>query len=223
MRRSFLALATCAAGLVVLLAPSGSVATLTELGVIPTSATAPAMPPSCPTNPCLAVSRTTGYQAKVGTVRAPVSVPRPGKVVAWTIALGKPTAKQIQFFNTNEGGPASAGIAILKPGPRLSFTLVDQSPVVQLTPYFGRSAQFPLDRSLTVTKGEVVALTVPTWAPALALGYSNTTSWRASRPRNKCSDTTTQTAQTSTGGTIQYFCLYRTARLDYTVTLISTP
>src|SRR5690349_15098783 len=83
-------------------------ATLTEVGIIAT--TTPATVPSCPTSPCLAVSRTTGFQVKVGTVRNPVSSPKPGSVVAWTISLGKPSASQIKFFNTNEGGASEAGI-----------------------------------------------------------------------------------------------------------------
>ncbi|MEA2310486.1 MAG: hypothetical protein QOE28_454, partial [Solirubrobacteraceae bacterium] len=37
-----------------------AVARIVEVGQAPTEAT-----PSCPGNPCLAVSRTTGYQAKV--------------------------------------------------------------------------------------------------------------------------------------------------------------
>ena len=53
-------------GLVLLLAlPALAPATLTEVGVI--GATTPATTPSCPGSPCLAVSRTTGFQVKVGT------------------------------------------------------------------------------------------------------------------------------------------------------------
>ncbi len=221
MKRALITIVTSLAAL--LLLPALSLGTLSELGVLQSSTTTPVTPPSCPANPCLAVSRTTGFQAKVGTMKAPLTVPRAGKIVAWTIQLGKPTAKQIQYFNTNEGGAASAGIAILRPGPHLNFRLIDQSPIVPLAQWFGKSVQFPLDRTLTVAKGDVVALTVPTWAPALALGYANTTSWRASRLRTKCSDTTTQASHTTAGTTIQYFCLYKTARLTYTATLISTP
>ncbi len=221
MKRALITIVTSLAAL--LLLPALSLGTLSELGVLQSSTTTPPTPPSCPANPCLAVSRTTGFQAKVGTMKAPLTVPRAGKIVAWTIQLGKPTAKQIQYFNTNEGGAASAGIAILRPGPHLNFRLIDQSPIVPLAQWFGKSVQFPLDRTLTVAKGDVVALTVPTWAPALALGYANTTSWRASRLRTKCSDTTTQASHTTAGTTIQYFCLYKTARLTYTATLISTP
>jgi hypothetical protein len=208
--------------------PAGSVATLAEVGVIPatTPPTTPT-PPSCPGTPCLAVSRTTGFQVKVGAsnTRNLMTVPHEGTIVAWTITLGKPNATQVKFFNTNEGGTASAAIAILRPVPKpnLTYKLVAQSPVVQLAPYFGKTAQFPLASTIQVKKGDIVALAVPTWAPALALGYPNTTSWRASRPRTQCASTSNQTVQSQVGSTVQYYCLYRTARLTYSATLISTP
>lgn len=211
-------------GLALLFAlPAASTAKLTEVGVIP--ATTPPTVPSCPTPSCLAVSRTTGFQVKVESTRSPLTAPRAGVVVAWTISLGKPSATQIKFFDANEGGPATAGIAILRPQrkPHLSYKLIAQSPLVQLQPYFGMTAQFPLATTIPVKKGDVVALTVPSWAPALALGFSNATSWRASRPKSQCSTTGTQTAQTQAGAVVQYACLYTTARLTYSATLISTP
>jgi hypothetical protein len=173
----------------------------------------------------LAVSRTTGFQVKVGTARSVVSAPRAGTIVAWTVMLGKPNATQIKFFDTNEGGEASAGIAILRPQKKvkLGYQLIAQSPIVKLEPYFGQTAQFPLEKTLVVKKGDVIALTVPTWAPTLALGFANTTSWRASRPKTQCSSTGSQSTQTQIGGTVQYYCLYSTARLTYSATLISTP
>src|SRR6202035_916973 len=206
-----------------LLVPAAAPATLTEVGVIP--ATTPATVPSCPATPCLAVSRTTGFQVKVGAVHNPLSATRSGTVVAWTIALGKPNATQIKFFNANEGGPAEAGIAVLRPqrSPGLTYKLVAQSPPVKLEPYFGKTAQFPLETTIPVKKGDVVALTVPSWAPALALGFGGDTSWRASRPRKGCTSTSSQTTDTVIGAPVQYFCLYQTARLTYSATLISTP
>ncbi len=206
-----------------LVLPAGSLATLSEVGVIP--ATTPPTVPSCPTPSCLAVSRTTGFQVKVETNSNPESAPRAGTVVAWTIALGKPNAAQIKFFNANEGGPSSAGIAILRAqkNPKLGYKLISQSPVVLLEPYFGKTAQFPLASTLPVKKGDVVALTVPSWAPALALGFGKGTSWRASRAKGQCTTTGTQTAHVTVGSTVQYYCLYQTARLTYSATLISTP
>jgi hypothetical protein len=204
-----------------LMLPIGALATLSEVGIIP--ATTPPTTPSCPTS-CLAVTRTTGYQVKVGKTRTLVTVPRNGTVVAWTISLGKPNATQIKYFNTNEGGTASAAIAVLAPQPKpnLAFKLVAQSPLVQLQPYFGKTAQFPLATTLQVKKGDVIALAVPTWAPALALGFTNETSWRASRLRTQCTNTSVQSMQ-QLGTSVQYYCLYREARLTYSATLISTP
>ncbi len=202
--------------------PSGSLATLAEVGIIP--ATTPPTTPSCPASPCLALTRTTGFQVKVGSTRSLVTVPKEGSVVAWTVTLGKPNATQIKFFNANEGGAASAAIAVLRqqPKPNLSYKLIAQSPVVPLEKYFGKTAQFPLASSIQAKKGDIIALAVPTWAPVLALGFTNETSWRASRPRNSCSSTSTLSVQ-SVGAAVQYYCLYRQARLTYSATLISTP
>jgi hypothetical protein len=209
--------------LLALLIPATAPATLTEVGVIP--ATTPATVPSCPASPCLAVSRTTGFQVKVAAAKNPLSAPRNGTVVAWTISLGKPNSTQTKFFNTNEGGPAEAGIAILRASKtqRLTYKLIASSPPVKLEPYFGKTAQFPLETTIPVRKGDVVALTVPTWAPALALGFGNDTSWRASRQKSQCASTSSQTSQTQVGSSVQYFCLYQTARLTYSATLVSTP
>jgi hypothetical protein len=179
--------------------------------------------PSCPSNPCQAVSKTTGYQAKVGTTRAIFAAPADGKIVAWTITLGKPGPKQIKFFDDNYGGPAKAGISILKPGSKLFGRVTGQSPLQSLQPWFGQTVQFPLGTALNVKKGYIVALTVPSWAPALSLGMGNDTSWRASRVRRGCDATDSQTAQLQLTALARYVCLYRTARLTYSATLITTP
>jgi hypothetical protein len=221
MKRIHLAVLAIVA--IALLLPAAAPATLSEVGVI--GATTPVTAASCPASPCLAVSRTTGFQVKVGTTHNVLSAPRSGTIVAWTITLGKPNATQIKFFNANEGGPSEAGIAILRAErkPNLTYKLVAQSPLVKLETYFGKTAQFALETTIPVKKGDIVALTVPSWAPALALGFGNDTSWRASRPKKGCTSTSTQTTHTTVGSDVQYFCLYQTARLTYSATLVSTP
>jgi hypothetical protein len=206
-----------------LILPAGSLATITEVGVIPP--TTPETVPSCPASPCLAVSRTTGFQVKVATANRLLAAPRAGTIVAWTITLGNPNAAQIKFFNANEGGPAEAAVAVLRsePKPNLTYKLIAESPLIKLQPYFGKTAQFALTSTIPVKKGDIVALAVPSWAPALALGFGKDTSWRASRPKSQCTSTSTQTTQTAIGTTAQYYCLYQTARLTYSATLISTP
>ena len=221
MRRTKTVIVASAALALVL--PAAAPAKLTEVGVIGT--TTPATVASCPASPCLAVSRTTGFQVKVGTIHNPMGITRNGTVVAWTITLGKPSATQIKFFNTNEGGVSEAGIAVLRPQPKpnLTYKLIASSPLVKLQPYFGKTAQFALETTIPVKKGDELALTVPTWAPALALGFGNDTSWRASRPKKQCTTTSAQTAHTQINTSVQYYCLYQTARLTYSATLISTP
>ena len=178
--------------------------------------------PACPRSPCLAVSRTTGYQVKVGAARGRFVIPAKGKIVAWSISLGKPTRRQITFFNRHLGGPASAQLSVLRQGKRLYSRVVTHSPVEQLEPYFGQTVQFPLGRTLNVKKGYVIALTVPTWAPALTQLLADGSSWRASRPLNRCTDTTTQTAQLHLKDLTRYRCLYK-ARLTYSATLVTNP
>jgi hypothetical protein len=215
MRRFFAGFAVLAALITV---PTTAGARVIEVGQVATTAT-----PSCPTKPCLAVSRTTGYQAKVGTGRGLMEIPAKGRIVAWTISLGKPGTKQISFFDDKLGGTAQAGIVIMKPGAHLFRRVMGIGPIVHLQPYFGTTVQFPLTTTIPVEKGWVVGLSVPTWAPALAVNLGGDTSWRASRAKGKCDDTQTQTAQLELQSLAQYYCLYRTARLTYSATLITVP
>jgi hypothetical protein len=189
--------------------------------IIEVGATAAQAAPTCPSSPCRAVTRTTGYQAKVADSRAAYVVPRNGRIVAWTISLGSPDARQIEFFQDSYG-EASAQLTILRRGKRLFHRVIGQSPVQQLQPYFGQSVQFPLERSIRVRRGQVVALTVPTWAPALSQLVDDGSSWRASRAKARCSDFDRQTAQTQMSRLTQYRCLYR-ERLTYSATLITDP
>lgn len=178
--------------------------------------------PACPATPCLAVSRTTGYQIKVGDERGDFTVPRDGMLVAWSITLGTPTKKQINFFDKGLGGTASAGITLLRQGKHVYSRVMATGPIEQLQPYFGQTVQFPLATAIPVKKGWVLGLTVPTWAPALTPLMTDHSAWRASRPAKKCSDTATQTAQTQRLDLAQYNCLYK-ARLAYSATLITNP
>jgi hypothetical protein len=197
-------------------APSAASAKIVEVGQAPTEAV-----PTCPASPCLAVSRTTGYQAKVVDSREHYVIPANGRIVAFSIRLGAPNKRQIKFFEENFG-KASAGLSVIRRGDRLFGRIVGASPVFQLSDYFGQTVQFPLDRAIKVEKGNIIGLTVPTWAPALTTLIEDGSSWRASRGLKSCDDTDRQTAQSTVGALTQYRCLYR-ARLTYTATLITDP
>jgi hypothetical protein len=206
------------AGALVLIAPAAAPAKIIEVGEV---ATKPV--PSCPTSPCEVISRTTAYQTRIGATRNMFVVPADGRIVAWTITLGKPGKRQQKFFEESLGGPAQAGITILKPGDRYFGRVLAQGTLQTLTPYFGQTVQFPLVTSLPVNKGSIVALSVPTWAPALGLGLGRDHVWRASRDVDACDDTQTQSAQIDVQDLTRYKCFYRTARLAYSATLITTP
>jgi len=179
---------------------------------------------TCPGIPCLAITRTTGYGAKVANRRNVYVAKRDGRLVAWSVTLGAPTAKQIEFFDSTYGAGAQARITVMRPGKSLRFRVTGQSPVEKLTPYFGKTVQFALKQTLTVKKGYVIALTVPTWAPAMASGLDKSQEmWRAARSADKCTDYQGQTAQQTLGGLAQYRCLYRGEQLLYSALIVSTP
>lgn len=176
---------------------------------------------SCP-KACEAVGRMTGYQAlsngRGGMYRAPFD----GKLVAWSVKLGKPKAADARFFREFYGTPARARISVLRPGTKKRFRLTGHSPSVNLTPYFGQRPIFALDRPLTVRKGYHVALTVPTWAPAFAVGLNRNNAWRASRPSSRCREVKRRAAHQKRGSLRTYGCVYRTARLLYSATIVET-
>ena len=197
--------------------PAAASARVSELGAM-----AEGVSGSCPRN-CQAVSRTTGYQAKVGPDRTLYRAPADGRIVAWTLALGKPGPKQTAFFTERLGGAPQAAIVVLDPGARLRNSVVAKAPLVRLTRYFGQTTQFPLERTLRIRRGQYVALSVPTWAPALQIGLGSDTSWRSSRATDSCSDTATQSALVGSRRSATFRCLYRTARLTYSATFIPSP
>jgi hypothetical protein len=197
-------------------AASPASAKLYELG-----STSDVVTAACPTN-CFVVTRTTALEVQSGSQKYPTTVPRDGRIVAFTLQLGSLSDKQIHFFNSTYGGTSRVQISVLRPKPKRFFDLVAQSEVFRIQPFLGTTSQFPLTTSLPAKKGDVIALTVPTWAPVLAVNLPQENGWRASRA-SKCNDFLTQTAQLLVGNEAQYKCLYQTARVTYTTTLVATP
>ena len=200
--------------------PAAAPAKITELGLLPEGTLG-----ACPLN-CQAVSRTTGYQAKVGPDRTLYQAPADGRIVAWTIALGNPGPKQSAFFSERLGGESTAAIVVLATDKKLVRRAVAKAPLQKLTDYFGETVQFPLEQTLAIKKGQYIGLSVPSWAPALQLGLGNDSSWRASRSKRLCTDpavTSTQTALLGNRSSGEFGCLYKTTRLTYSATFIPRP
>jgi hypothetical protein len=182
--------------------------------------------PSCPDQPCQAVGSVTGFQVSNSQAQLPFRVQRPGKVNSWTLTLAQPTNSQRSFFNGFFGTPPEARLAILRRVAGTSpprYSLRSQGSVHVLSPYMGQTVRF--SASLEVQTGDIVGLTVPTWAPAFAQGLTSKNVWRASRETGKCTDATAVRQgepQQQVGKRATYACKYSTARLLYTVTVVES-
>lgn len=196
-------------------APAG--ARVTELGDDPSPPK-----PSCPEE-CQAVARVSGYQTRQGTSANAYRVPVAGKIVAFTIGLGNPGEEQLRFFNRLFGRVPQARLSVLQRRRGMRHRLVVESETFELARFFGSSPTFALSRPLPVKAGSIVALTVPTWAPALAVGLGEGETWRASREASKCDDVRQRAAQERRGSVRTYRCVYKTARLLYTVSFVPDP
>ena len=223
MRQQLLvATVTIIAALVVAAVAFGRVA---ELGVTLGEHTA-----ACPEN-CQAIGQVSGFQIQQGTRRNPYRLRSYGKVVAFTVKLGKPNASQIEFFNKLFGGPPQMMLTVLKPyTPKQGetrkpnkYVLAGSSPLYDLQNFFGSEPTFALPRPLTIKPGYVVGITVPTWAPAFAVNLGDDMQWRSSRDPKNCDDVRQDAAQDIRGSSRTYGCVYKTARLLYTVTYIPDP
>jgi hypothetical protein len=197
----------------------GVVATVTS----PHDPTAVKSCPGTDTLPCTVVSRTTAIQEVVGNARLPMRIAHSGRIVGWQITLSSPTVSQIRYFDAHEGGTSKAALAVLRHVRGLDYRLVGMSPLLHLQPHFGQRATFALPRSIPVEAGDVIALTVPTWVPALELQAGHRTAWRASRPSSACSDVAAPTAQVRPGSVSTYSCIYQTALVTFGAIVIWTP
>lgn len=180
--------------------------------------------PSCPESPCQAIGSVTGFQVSTSQGKLPFRVPANGKIKWWTLSLSQPTPSQRSFFNGFFGTPPEARLAILRRVPQTNpprYNLRSQGSIHVLSPYLGQTVRF--GASLRAHKGDVVALTVPTWAPAFSQGLPATNAWRASREPGKCinpTDVRQGEPQQKVGTRATYGCRYTTARLLYTATLV---
>jgi hypothetical protein len=228
--------------------------TLADAAKVAVLGAGPPQKPSCPNvdDACFVEARVTGFQTSIGATRKPFVARFPGRVVAWSIKLGRPSSKDNRCFSNgctvgNDefpgfGGPARARLAILKPirkkikAGQPVYELKRQSPVENLAPFFGTTTTFTLQKPLPIGKGNIAALTITTWAPVFVGGLSSSYGWRASRnPTKKRGGCTIGTGanqsaniragspQQAVGKTRRYACAYRTNRLLYSATMVKRP
>jgi hypothetical protein len=220
------------------LAPGLASAQIVELGQ--TSKT-PLVAPSCvagqPLATCkIVLTRTTAIEAVSDGIINPTRVNQQGYIVSFSVGLSKLVANPktraalIASQDAQHGGAPALALTVLAPGPGNTFTVVGESSTYTLTPFLGRLLQEPLSlpptfssfTALRVVRGDVIGLTVPTWAPVLGYNLSaKAFAYRQSRRANCKNTAVTQTAQTHLTSATQYGCYYTGTRVEYSATEIT--
>jgi len=225
------------AGLIVTalaLAPGLAAAKLVELGRTAT----PIAPPACPkgvaaANCNIVLERITALQSSSDGVGYPTTVKQNGWLVSFTVGLSKLSSNAsterhyLHVLDVNYGGTPQLVITVLRPGRSHQFSVVAQSATFHLIPFLGQVLQQPLSlppsftqfTALPVKAGDVIALTIPTWAPVLS--YNLTASkfaYRQSRMANCGHPGGSQNAQLAVGAKTRYLCSYTGTRVQYSAT-----
>lgn len=244
MKRSLLATAA-SVGVAAALAPAAS-AQVIELGATKSPLIAPVCPATVSAVNCtIVLTQMTGLETIRDGIAYPTTVKKAGVIVAFTLGLSRldPSAAKaksdISFLDHTYGGTTQAAITVLKPigkKNRRRWQVTAESPFYHLQPYLGTVAQFPLASGLgalgvppmaaplPVAKGDVIALTVPTWAPVLTLGLNTRQfAYRQSRRANCTHPASTEQAQLTIGATTSYMCDYTGTRVEYSATEVTTP
>jgi hypothetical protein len=190
----------------------------------------------CRDEPCRATGRMSGFQVQQlkeadgsRVTRFPTRLRgRNGWLVAFSLTLGDPSAEQRQFFNRLWGKPAEARISVFDPEPaegdrrnrRQRYQLVSQSPVYDVRSWFGKKAWVVLPRRMHVSRGHVIGLTLPTWAPVLATDLRRRERWRSSRKPGQCEELERDRARETIDQITKFRCRHNTARLLFTALVV---
>jgi hypothetical protein len=225
-------LATAGAVALCGLVPAAADAMISELGATTSPLVAPACPKGVPPSQCtIILTRATALETIRDNIAYPSKVKQAGRIVAFTVGVSAlstsatTAASDVTFLDKTYGGDAQVGITVLKPvGKKNAWTwsVVAQSPLVDVQPYLGQVAQFALTTSVPVVRGEVIALTTPTWAPVLTIDLSTSHfAYRQSRSRNCNLPPNTSQAQVTVGQSAAYSCDYPGTRVEYSATEVT--
>jgi hypothetical protein len=233
------ALAGAASALVggMLLAPGAASAAVISIGQTKTPLVAPACPKNTPAAQCnIVLERTTAIQSKSDGIANPTKIKSDGWIVAFTVGISRLSSnnntvhKLLHGLDASYGGTPQLALSVLKPNGKGSYTVQAQSGSYHLIPFLGKVLTEPLSlpnkfssfTALRVKKGDILALTVPTWAPVLT--YNLTASkfaYAQSRTQNCDHAAGSQTAQLKVGSRKKYGCAYTGTRVQYSATEVT--
>src|SRR5882757_6928031 len=199
MRRNSRTLAAVAvalgAALALALAPAAAQAATIEVGATKSPLVAPVCPPNVSSTQCtIVLTRVTALETLRDGVSYPTKVTKAGRIVAFTVGLSnlsttKSTQKTyIHFLDQTYGGTAQVAVTVLRPVGKHTdwrWQVIGTSNVFHVIPYLGSVVQLPLETSIEVKPGDVVALSTPTWVPVLTINQdSKKFAYRQSRSAN---------------------------------------
>jgi hypothetical protein len=215
-------------------APAAAQASTIELGATKSPLVAPVCPPNVSSTNCtIVLTRVTALETLRDGVAYPTKVTKAGRIVAFTVGLSKlsnskSTQKsEIHFLDQSYGGTAQVAVTVLKPVGKhgdFRWQVIGTSNLFHVIPYLGSIVQLPLETSIEVKPGYVVALTTPTWAPVLSIDQpSKKFAYRQSRSANCNNTPSTSQAQVTPKSTATYSCNYPGTRIEYTATEVTYP
>lgn len=237
--------------------PAAASAQEIQVGVTASPLISPTCPAGLPANECtIVLTQVTAYETLRDGISDPTMIKKAGVISSFSVGLSGTstiTAKDVAYLNKVHGGAAEVELTILRPTGTInnpSYRVAAESPVFPIRNLLGQVVEFPLIAPLPVVRGEVVALTVPTWAPVLSFDLDTSKfSYSQSRTKMKVSattgTTTTGTTTTTTGATktasscntsasgnlaqfaigqlSNYSCSYPGTRVEYSALEITTP
>jgi hypothetical protein len=201
-----------------------------ELGATKSPIVAPVCPPGVSSSKCtIILTRVTALETLRDGAAYPTKVRQAGRISAFTVGLSALSSNKstqnsyIHYLDSQYGGTTRVAITVLAPGggkrTQWRWKVVAQSPIYHVEPYLGSVVRIPLDSSLEVKPGYVIALTTPTWAPVLSIDLdSKKFAYRQSRKANCDNPPASSQAQFTVGRITSYGCDYPGTRLEYSAT-----
>jgi hypothetical protein len=163
------------------LLPAAASAQDLQVGVTTSPVISPVCPAGLPANQCtIVLTQVTAYETLRDGIVNPTTITQSGVIASFSLGMAGTstiTASDVSYLNKSYGGPPEAQLTILRPTGTVanpSYRVAAQSPVFKLSGTLGQVSEFPLIAPLPVVRGEIVALTVPTWAPVLSFDLDTT-------------------------------------------------
>lgn len=200
--------------------------------------TTPLVAPTCPADAqgshcTIVLARTTAVETIRDGKQNPTIVRHAGVIASFSVGVSQinsDPATQKQYVTSLDnafGGDPSVQLTVLRTVGRMNSQrrqVVAQSPVISLAQYLGQVVEFPLTQPIPVVRGEIIALTVPTWAPVLSIELPTSKfAYRQARRNNCTQAATVDFSQGKIGDFATYGCSYIGTRVEYTANEITSP